>query len=170
MNSQQRSSPQTNPSYNSGQTPLQTPMSTNPQHNRRIQRGPPNMVNLPDMFREIADSLRRSFRRARASLARRRQGTCSILPIPIHSTTPYWPTADTSCRQMIPPRSRASRAHVALQRSISCRRRVSKIEIWPCDFRELMSLQAHFNCPCMCLPNAEATTELLFPMANSSPY
>ena len=49
-------------------------MSTNPQLNRRIQRGPPNMFNLPDMFREIADSLRRSFHRARASLAKRKQG------------------------------------------------------------------------------------------------
>jgi hypothetical protein len=42
-----------------------------------IQRGPPNMFNLPDMFREIADSVNRSFHRFRAYLARRRQGTNS---------------------------------------------------------------------------------------------
>ena len=64
-------------------------MSTNAQHNRPIQRGPPNMFNLPDMFREIADSLRRSFRRARASRARRRHGTRLTLLMPIHNTTPY---------------------------------------------------------------------------------
>jgi len=54
-------------------------MNANPELNRLIQRGPPNMFNLPDMFREIAESLRRAFRRARA---RRRQGTCSILQYP----------------------------------------------------------------------------------------
>jgi hypothetical protein len=46
-------------------------MSISPDLHRRIQRGPPNMLNLPDMFREIAHSLHRFFRRART---RRRQG------------------------------------------------------------------------------------------------
>jgi len=45
---------------------------------RRIQRGPPNMFNLPDMFREIADSINRSFQRFRANRAMRRQGTSSL--------------------------------------------------------------------------------------------
>ena len=165
----------TNSSYPGTKLASKLPMNTNPQPNRRIQRGPPNMVNLPDMFREIADSLRRSFCRARASLARRRQGTCSILPIPIHNTTPYWPTADGSCRQTIPPRPRASRARVALQRSVICRHRVSKIEIWPCDFWELMSPQAHFHSTstvhvCACQTPRPPPYELLFPMASSSPY
>jgi hypothetical protein len=58
--------------------PSNLAMSTNPKPTKPNQRGPPNMFNLPDMFREIADSLRRWFRRARASRASRRQGTCSI--------------------------------------------------------------------------------------------
>jgi len=56
---------------------------------RRIQRGPPNMFNLPDMVREIAHSLRRSFRRARASYATRRQCTCSALDVLVHNTPQY---------------------------------------------------------------------------------
>ena len=55
-------------------------MSTSPQLNKRIQRGPSNVFNLPNMFRGIADSLCRSFRRARA---KRGQGTRSILAVPI---------------------------------------------------------------------------------------
>lgn len=66
-------------------------MSTSPQLNKRIQRAPPNIFHLPDMFRGIAESLRRSFRRARA---KRRQGTRSILAVPIYSTTPCSPIAD----------------------------------------------------------------------------
>jgi hypothetical protein len=54
-----------------------------------IQRGPPNMFNLPDMFREIADSVNRSFHRFRAYLARRRQGTN-----PHSLSRPYVPWCD----------------------------------------------------------------------------
>ena len=61
-------------------------MSIDPELNRRIQRGPPNMFNLPDMFREIAESLHRAFRRARVSLARRRQGMCPTLDVYNHQT------------------------------------------------------------------------------------
>jgi hypothetical protein len=63
-------------------------MNIDPELDKRIQRGPPNMLNLPDMFREIAESLHRAFRRARASLARRRQGMCSTLDVDNHRTTP----------------------------------------------------------------------------------
>ena len=64
-------------------------MNTDSELHRRIQRGPPNMFNLPDMFREIAHSLRRSFRRARASHARRRQRTCSVFDVLVHTTPHY---------------------------------------------------------------------------------
>jgi hypothetical protein len=67
--------------------PSNLAMSTNPKPTKPIQRGPPNMFNLPDMFREIAGSLRRWFRRTRASRASRRQGTCSTLNVITHSTT-----------------------------------------------------------------------------------
>ena len=53
-----------------------TAMSISPDLHSRIQRGPPNMFNLPDMFREIAHSLRRYFRRVRT---RHRQSMCRIL-------------------------------------------------------------------------------------------
>ena len=61
-------------------------MNTDSDLHKRIQRGPPNMFNLPDMFREIAHSLRRSFRRARA---RRRQRTSSVLDVLVHTTPQY---------------------------------------------------------------------------------
>jgi len=66
-------------------------MNTDSDLHRRIRRGPPNMLNLPDMPREIAHSLRRSFRRARASYATRRRRTCSVLDVLVlvHTTPKY---------------------------------------------------------------------------------
>ena len=89
-------------------------MSTNPELHKHIQRGPPNMFNLPDMFREIAHSLRQAFRRARA---RHRQRTCSILDVFIDSMESCWAADNSTSRQTFPPSSGsgARRARVVLE-------------------------------------------------------
>ena len=82
-----RASPQYHPSPHQPTSLCNEPaMNTNSDLHRRIQRGPPNVFNLPDMFREIAHSLRRSFRRAHA---RRRQHTSSVPNVLAHTTPHY---------------------------------------------------------------------------------
>jgi hypothetical protein len=64
------------PTYFEYRSPLE--LSTNMEPDKSTQRGPPNKLNLPDMFREIARSLNRAFQRFCDSLARRRRGMCSL--------------------------------------------------------------------------------------------
>jgi hypothetical protein len=73
-------------------------MSTAVKHNKPVDRAPPSKLDLPNLFREIANSLRRSFRAARGSIARRSQGAYSIFDALFRRTAQCRVTADGSRR------------------------------------------------------------------------